>query len=60
MQSFNGNSHWDLLIVWAFSIASFLSMNNLVGFFAIIASIFSIIKSAPAVIAIIKKFLKHD
>lgn len=57
MQNISGSSHWDLLIVWAFSIASFLSMNNLVGFFAIVASLMSIIKSAPAVISIIKKYL---
>lgn len=60
MQNFNTGSKWDMLIVWGFSLVSWLTMSNLVGFFAILASIMSIIKSAPAVIAIIKKFFKND
>jgi hypothetical protein len=58
MQHFDTGGKWDILVVWAFSLLSWLTMSNLVGFFAIVASIMSIIKSAPAVIAIIKKYIK--
>lgn len=58
MQHFDGGGKYDLLFVWGFSLLSWITMNNLVGVFAILASVMSIIKSAPAVIAIIKKYLQ--
>lgn len=37
----------DLLAIWGLSFTTFVTMNNIVGFFAILASITSIIRNLP-------------
>jgi hypothetical protein len=48
----------ELLVVWLFSFMTFITMSNLVGFFAIVASITSIIRNLPYLEESIKKFIK--
>ena len=48
---------FELLIVWLFSFMTFLTMSDLVGFFAIVASITSIIRNLPYIKGSIKHFL---
>jgi amino acid transporter len=47
----------DLLAVWIFSFVSFMTMNNLVGIFAIVASITSILRNLPYIKGSISKFI---
>ena len=42
--------NFDLLAVWCLSIMSFVSESAIVGFFAIVASVTTIIKNLPSVI----------
>lgn len=48
----------DLLAVWLFSFMTFVTMNNLVGLFAITASITSILRNLPYIKASVIKFFK--
>jgi hypothetical protein len=52
------DNKFDLLAVWLFSSLSFMTMNNLVGFFAILASLVSIVKALPSIIRDFKKLMK--
>jgi len=45
MTQSNQHISLDLLVIWLFSGMSFITMNNLVGFFAIIASLTTIVKN---------------
>lgn len=49
---------FELLGVWFLSIATFLTSSEVIGFFAIAASISSIINNLPGVIKFIKKYIK--
>jgi hypothetical protein len=48
----------DLLGVWFLSIATFLTSSQVIGFFAIVASVTTIINNLPGVIKFIKKYIK--
>lgn len=48
----------ELATIWVLSLGSFITMNNLVGFFAIIASITSIIRNLPYIKSSIEQFIK--
>jgi hypothetical protein len=48
--------HFDLLAVWSLSFITFLTSNEMVAFFAIVASLTTIIKNIPGIIRIIKNF----
>jgi hypothetical protein len=50
--------HFDLLGVWFLSIATFLTSSEVIGFFAIVASISTIVNNMPGVIKFIKKYIK--
>jgi hypothetical protein len=50
--------HFDLLGVWLLSVATFLTSSEVIGFFAIVASVTTIIKNLPDVIKFIKKYIK--
>lgn len=52
------DNKFDLLAVWLFSSLSFMTMNNLVGIFAILASVVSIVKALPSIIRDFKKLKK--
>jgi hypothetical protein len=48
----------ELLAVWLLSFGTWVTMNNIVGVFAIIASITSIIRNLPYIKSSIKQFLE--
>lgn len=50
--------HIDLISVWGLSIVTLLTSSEVIGFFAIVASITSIINNLPGVIKFIKKYIK--
>jgi hypothetical protein len=50
--------HFDILGVWFLSIATFLTSSEVIGFFAIVASISTIVNNMPGVIKFIKKYIK--
>ena len=50
--------HIDLISVWGLSIVTILTSSEVIGFFAIGASITSIINNLPGVIKFIKKYIK--
>lgn len=50
--------NFDLLGVWFLSIATFLTSSEVIGFFAIVASISTIVNNMPGVIKFIKKYIK--
>jgi len=50
--------HLDLITIWGLSIGTFLTSSQVLGFFAIVASITSIINNLPGVIKFIKKYIK--
>jgi len=50
--------HFDLLGVWFLSIATFLTSSEVLGFFAITASISTIVSNMPGVIKFFNKYLK--
>ena len=50
--------HIDLISVWGLSIVTLLTSSEVIGFFAIGASITSIINNLPGVIKFIKKYIK--
>lgn len=50
--------HFDILGVWFLSIATFLTSSEVIGFFAIVASISTIVNNLPGVIKFIKKYIK--
>lgn len=50
--------HLDILGVWFLSIATFLTSSEVIGLFAIGASITTIINNLPGVIKFIKKYIK--
>jgi hypothetical protein len=52
--------HFDILGVWFLSIATFLTSSEVIGFFAIAASITTIIGNLPGVIKFIKKYIKNE
>ena len=58
MTHFDIQGKWELLIVWGLSFLSFFTMSNLVAFFAIIASITTIVRNFPHMIEVIKKLIK--
>lgn len=47
----------ELAAVWIFSTLAFITMNGLVGFFAIIASVTTIVRNWPYVKPLIKKLI---
>jgi hypothetical protein len=49
---------FELLAVWLLSFGTWVTMNNIVGFFAIVASVTSIIRNLPYIKSSIKHFLE--
>jgi len=52
--------HFDLLGVWMLSIATFLTSSEVLGFFAIAASISTIIGNIPNIIKFFNKYMKNE
>lgn len=52
--------HFDLLGVWLLSIATFLTSSEVIGFFAILASITTIIGNIPGIIKFFNKYIKNE
>jgi hypothetical protein len=52
--------HFELLGVWLLSIATFLTSSEVLGFFAIAASITTIVNNMPGVIKFFNKYLKNE
>jgi len=50
--------HLDLISVWGLSIVTILTSSEIIGFFAIAASLTTIINNLPGVIKFIKKYIK--
>lgn len=50
--------HFDLLGVWLLSIATFLTSSEVLGFFAIAASLTTILSNMPGVIKFFKSKIK--
>lgn len=50
--------HLDLISVWGLSIVTILTSSEVIGFFAIVASITTILNNMPGVIKFIKKYIK--
>lgn len=52
--------HFDLLGVWLLSIATFLTSSEVIGFFAIVASVTTIVSNMPGVIKFFNKYIKNE
>jgi hypothetical protein len=52
--------HFDLLGVWLLSIATFLTSSEVIGFFAIAASVTTIVSNMSGVIKFFNKYIKNE
>ncbi len=50
--------HLDILAVWFLSISTFLTSSEVLGFFAIVASITTIVSNMPGVIKFFNKYIQ--